>query len=62
MNIKCLFGHKWLYLSITPYVDTSFGSRVRSVAYTRKCQRCGRVHCGHLYGSEVTLEELNSKP
>lgn len=51
--------HKWKYINVYPYRDTSFGTGVPSIMYTKQCVKCGKLEKGYSYGSTATLEDLN---
>ena len=50
-KLKCwLLGHKYKCIEIHAYNDISYGGRVPSISFTRICQKCGKIHSGHVYG------------
>lgn len=62
-RILCfLGGHRWKYLHTRRYIDDSWGYRLPSLEFIKKCTCCGKVKDGHFYGCDyISAENLNKQ-
>jgi len=58
---RLLFAHSYRFVSVKPFIDTSYGSRTPSIFYAKVCRICGRHESGSMYGCPATkVEEMNA--
>ena len=60
MNIKCLFGHKWI-MSERPSKPGDFKEGWGSTFFCEECSRCGKKRNDSPFSEKLTneVEELN---
>lgn len=60
-SIFCFFGvHDEVFTHVTPYIDTSYGQRAKSISYVKVCRNCGKHKTGDIYGCyALSADELN---
>lgn len=62
-RILCFIaGHKWKCVDLRPYLDTSYGGKVKSISFTRICLRCGKIHNDIKYNCGITDPHLLDSP
>lgn len=57
---KC--KHRWRFVDVQPYNDTSFGKGgITSVMFVKMCEICGEHRNGYIYGCNAkNTDELNT--